>query len=107
MRIVVLYHANSDHYGKVVDYAAEFKRFKNKDLELMSLEGREGAHMAELYDVTQYPAALAISENGSLQRLWQGQTLPLMDELSYYTQDSSGFGALASRDIATAALLSV
>ena len=85
MKVVVLYHPNNDEFaGMVQDYAAEFERFKGKKLELKSLETTEGAQLAELYGITQYPAFLIMSDNGSLIRLWEGTPLPLMDELSYY-----------------------
>ncbi len=68
----------------VEDFASEFERYKSKRLELLSLETVEGADLARLYDVTIYPTVLAMAESGSLQRMWQGLPLPLMDELSYY-----------------------
>ncbi|MBI2589143.1 hypothetical protein HYW35_02995 [Candidatus Saccharibacteria bacterium] len=88
MRVLILYHERSEHGGIVTDYVAEFQRYKGKAIELVSLESAEGADMAELYSVTIYPAILAMSENGSLQHLWQGTPLPLMDELSYYTMQT-------------------
>lgn len=87
MRVVVLYHQKSEQEGLVQDFARDYRRFKNKKLELLSLESVKGADLAVLYGVTIYPAILAISDDGSLQRLWQGIPLPLMDELDYYTKD--------------------
>jgi hypothetical protein len=84
MRAVVLYHPNSDHLGLVEGFVHDFKRFKDKELELVSLETREGADIATLYDVTQYPAILIIGPEGKLQKLWQGEILPLMDEVESY-----------------------
>jgi len=71
----------------MADFAAEFERYKRKKLNLISLETVEGDDLAKLYGVTQYPAILVMSETGSLVRLWQGNPMPLMDELSYYVQD--------------------
>lgn len=87
MKVIVLYHPNSERGGLVQDFARDYERFKAKKLELLSLETQQGADYARLYDTTQYPAFLAISSNGTMQRMWQGMPLPLMDELSYYTQD--------------------
>lgn len=87
MKVVVLYHPNSEQEALVSDFAREYQRFKVKKLELVSLETQSGADYARLYDITQYPAFLAISESGTLQRLWQGNPMPLMDELDYYTRD--------------------
>lgn len=84
MKAIVLYHPISEHAGMVADYAREYKRLKNKELELISLETVEGAEMARLYDITVYPAVLTTQENGQLNHLWQGGTLPLMSELEAY-----------------------
>jgi hypothetical protein len=81
MRGLVLYHLKSDHSGKVEDFIHDFKRFKNKDLEKVSLETVEGSHLAQLYDIVRYPAILIIGPDGKLQKFWQGETLPLMDEV--------------------------
>jgi hypothetical protein len=83
MKAIVLYHPQSDHGGSVQDYAREYKNAKNKDIELLSLETVEGAEMAQLYDVTTYPAVLVKAQDSSLLKLWQGG-LPSMSELDSY-----------------------
>ncbi len=88
MRVVVLYHPKSEHGGAVEDYERDYKllhRDEKKKLELISLETREGADLAKLYDVVQYPAVLVVAKDGSLQRLWQGGELPLLRDLDFYT----------------------
>lgn len=85
MRIVFLYHPKSDHEGKVLDYVKEYTmRHPNIVPELISLETRDGADMARLYDVYAYPAILIISHDGRLQQLWQQEQLPLMQDLDAY-----------------------
>ncbi|MBX4199395.1 hypothetical protein KW789_00665 [Candidatus Saccharibacteria bacterium] len=85
MRVVFLYHPKSEQEGRVLDYVHEYKsRHPEIEPELMSLETREGAEMAKLYDVTSYPAVLAVSRDGHLQQFWQGEQLPLMRELDAY-----------------------
>jgi hypothetical protein len=85
MRVVVLYHPKSEQEGKVLDFKADFKRLKGRELELMSLETVQGAEAAKLYDITRYPAVLAMADDGQLQKAWQGEELPMMNELEYYT----------------------
>lgn len=69
-----------------MDYVREYQmRHPQIEPELLSLETREGADMARLYDVTRYPAVLVISQDGRLQQLWQEAELPLMGELEAYT----------------------
>src|SRR3989344_3601599 len=98
MKVIVLFRPNSEHSGLIEDYARDFERFKAKKLQLISLNTIEGDDMARLYDVTQYPAFLAIADSGTMQRLWQGNPMPLMDELAYYTQqqDQHDYNGAAS-----------
>ncbi len=86
MRVVILYHPDSEQEGQVLDYIKthDLRGPKNRQIELLSLETKAGAELAKLYDVTNYPATLAIADNGQLQRLWQSGSLPIMDELDYY-----------------------
>ncbi len=85
MRVLILYHPNSEHAGKVLDYARDYKRFKNKEIELLSLETVEGAELAKLYDITNYPAVIVTKDDGQIQKIWQDINLPLMNELEAYT----------------------
>lgn len=69
------------------DYAHEYQRLHDdRKLELVSLETKEGWEMAKLYDVTSYPAVLAIAGDGTLQKLWQAEQLPQNNELDFYFQ---------------------
>jgi hypothetical protein len=86
MRIVALHHPKSDHAGKVEDYAREYHaRHPDRKLELVSLEQIQGSEMAKLYDIFQYPAILIIAAEGRLQKFWQDDQLPLMDELMAFS----------------------
>lgn len=80
----MLYHPQSDHLGRVESFVHDFKRFKNKKVEKVSLETVEGAEIAKLYDVVRYPAVLIIGPEGKLQKVWQEETMPLMDEVDAY-----------------------
>ncbi len=85
MKVVVLYHPKSEHGGKVQDYARDFHiRYPDHKLELLSVDTKEGANMATLYDVTRYPSMLAIAPDGTMHKLWQDEYLPLMDEVAFY-----------------------
>ena len=69
----------------MLDYARDYKRFKNKEIELLSLETVEGAELAKLYDITNYPAVIVTKDDGQIQKIWQDINLPLMNELEAYT----------------------
>lgn len=85
MKTVILYHPQSDHATMVETFARDFSKQTGGKVELVSLESRDGAATASLYDVTQYPAILAMDNGGQMLRLWQGPVFPLMNEISYYT----------------------
>lgn len=85
MRTVILYHPNAEFAGLAEDYKHEFEqRHADKKIELISLETVEGSEMAKLYDVVRYPAILVMDNNAILQKMWQDQPFPLMDEVSAY-----------------------
>lgn len=84
MKALVLYHPNSEHGRIVEEYARDFERRNSHPLHLESLETREGAATATLYDVVQYPAILVTADDGQMVKQWNGEQLPLMDELAGY-----------------------
>jgi len=84
MKVVVLYRSKSEHGTPVEEYAREFKRRTSRDLELIDIDSKDGWNMAELYEITQYPAIIATANDGKLQNMWQGEPLPLMNEVMGY-----------------------
>lgn len=88
MIIRILYHPNSEHARQVEDYKRDFERSQNTgEIELISLETREGADMAKLYDIVRYPAVLAVTDTDRvLMKLWQDEKLPLMSEVASYAR---------------------
>ena len=86
MKIVILYKPNSDHGRVVEEYLHEFAaRNPEVSFNALSVETREGANTATLYDVMQYPSMLALREDGSIAKSWQGLPLPLMNDVAYFT----------------------
>jgi hypothetical protein len=84
MKVVILYRPASEYSRSVEEYTTDFERARAKKIELISLDTREGADMAELYGITTYPAMLAIREDGQLMKDWQGPQMPLMNEVAAY-----------------------
>lgn len=82
--MVVLYRSESEHGRNVEQYAREFTRRTSRQLQLIEVDSVEGSELARLYDVTQYPAILATANDGSLENMWQGEPLPLIDEVTGY-----------------------
>ena len=87
MKLLILYRPNSEHATAVESFVRDFQRRHGVDerkLEMLSLNTRDGAATASLYDVMQYPAILAIANDGSILNMWAGERLPLMDEVAGY-----------------------
>ncbi len=81
---MILYHPHSEQARILEDYAHDFSRRNSKEIELLSLETRDGAATASLYDIVRYPALMVVDGDGQLHKEWQGESLPLMDELAAY-----------------------
>lgn len=86
MRIVALYHPASDTGRIVEEYAHDFERIATRSIELVSLETKVGSDTAQLYDIVRYPALLVIQDNDQLIKSWEGDPLPLVDEIISYLQ---------------------
>lgn len=84
MRVVLLYRPNSEHSRMVEVYTKEYERQRGQVIELISLDTIDGSDMARLYGIVQYPALLALRDDGQLMKDWQGNALPLSDEVSGY-----------------------
>lgn len=87
MKLLILYRPESDHATTVESFVRDFEHQHEdtaRHVELVSLNTREGAAMATLYDIMQYPAILALTNDGRVLNAWQGQPLPLMDEVASY-----------------------
>jgi hypothetical protein len=52
---------------------------------MQSLSTRDGAATATIYDITDYPAIMALADDGRPLNIWQGRPLPLMDEVAGYS----------------------
>ncbi|HKR82174.1 MAG TPA: hypothetical protein VJR27_04175 [Candidatus Saccharimonadales bacterium] len=87
MKLLILYRPNSEHASAVESFIRDFQHqhaIDEKKLDIMSLNTRDGAATASLYDVMSYPAFIAIANDGSVLNMWQGEELPLMDEVAGY-----------------------
>jgi hypothetical protein len=84
MKICVLYHPRSEYARIVEEYVHDFERQRGKTIKMISLDTRDGAATASLYDITQHPALLVLREDGQVVQMWTGNKLPLMDEVVAY-----------------------
>jgi hypothetical protein len=86
MKVLILYRPNSEHGRVIEDFIRDYKnRHEEGKLEVLDIDSRDGSATASLYGIIQYPAILALRNDGSLLKYWEGTTLPMMDEVAYYT----------------------
>lgn len=82
MRLAVFYRKNSEQERPILEFK-EMMRRRHPDIDIvdMDLDTKDGADEARLYNITQYPAILVTAIDGSMQGLWEGSPLPLIDEV--------------------------
>ena len=85
MKVVILYRQNTDHTSAVETFIRDFKyRHVSSHVEIVDADSRDGIAFASLYDIMSLPAILALRDDGSVLQMWQGDMLPLMDEVASY-----------------------
>ena len=91
VKLLILYRPNSEHETDVESYVRDFQhRYEiGRKIELVSMNTRDGAATASLYDIVAYPAILVLGDDGSLVSFWQGMPLPLMDEVAGFAHSAS------------------
>ena len=86
MKVLILYRPNSEHARQVEEFIRDYKnRHEEGRIEVMDVDTRDGSATATLYGIMQYPAIMALRNDGSVLKEWEGDQLPLMDEIAYYT----------------------
>ena len=89
MKVLILYRPKSEHGRAVEEFVRDFKTgHSNGRLEILDVDSRDGIAMSSLYDIMQYPAILALRDDGSVLKSWEGEMLPVMNEIAYYTFSS-------------------
>lgn len=89
MKTVLLYRPNSEHERRALDYMRDFTAQTGKKLDTMDPDSPAGTDLCRMYDIMQFPAILVIDDDGAMQNLWTGDTLPSFSEVSYYVTDGS------------------
>jgi hypothetical protein len=85
MKLLILYRPRSEQAATVETFIRDYKsRHESGRMEIVDVDSREGIATAILYDVMHYPAILALRDDGSVAKSWEGEDLPLMDEVAYY-----------------------
>ena len=88
MKVLVLYRPNSEFSRLVEEFVRGLQTQHNIDerhLQVLDYDSREGSSTASMYDVMTQPSILIVNDDGSYVKSWQGNELPLMEEVAGYT----------------------
>jgi hypothetical protein len=88
MKVLVLYRPNSEFARRVEEFIHDLQTMHNVDerhLEVLDYDSREGSATASLYDVMSQPGIVVVGDDGAYVKSWQGDDLPLLDEVAGYT----------------------
>jgi hypothetical protein len=87
MKVVVIYRPNSDHGRLTEDFLHDFQRYHpDQKVEALNIDSRDGSATATLYDVMQYPTIMVLQNDGRIEKSWEGESLPRMDEVASYAR---------------------
>lgn len=87
MKAVILYKPNSESESSVQSYVREFARETGKTIALVDSDSIQGAEIAKLYDIVQFPSIVVFRDDGSYIESWiDREKWPTISELSFYNQ---------------------
>ena len=86
MKVLILYRPNSEHGTLVESFVRDMQHQHDlgSKVEMVSMDTRDGAATASLYDIWTFPSVVAVADDGRMLNSWQGEPLPLMDEVAGY-----------------------
>lgn len=87
MRILVFYRPDSEFARGVEEFVRGLQEAQNIDtshLQIINYDSRDGSATANLYDIMRQPAVLITNDDGSYVKHWEGDSLPLLEEVASY-----------------------
>ena len=85
MKLLILYRRETDSGRSVEEFIHDFQQLHpGVNLEVISPDTKEGADLARLYDISNPPAIVATKDDGAPLNIWQGEQLPLMNDVASY-----------------------
>jgi len=86
--VLVLYRPDSEYARTIEEFVQGLQTRHNlndRQLEVLDYDSRDGSATASLYDVMSQPAIVVIGDDGGYVKSWEGNQLPLLDEVAGYT----------------------
>lgn len=84
MKVLILYRPQTDQERTVLTFQHDFNQRYTTKVELVSLDTVEGDELSRVYGTTDTPVMIVTTDDGQVQNMWQGASLPLIDEVAGY-----------------------
>lgn len=84
MKLTIYYRKGSEHAAVVERFIGNLKSIKHIEPIIKDVDSTESQITFRTYDITRYPVIIAQAETGEVQNIWQGQQMPLLNEVSGY-----------------------
>ncbi len=84
MKVIVLAREATDYARAVDTFVSDFARQTGRQLTVIDADSKEADSYIQTYDILEFPAIIALSNDGQMQNMWVGATLPTISEVSYY-----------------------
>lgn len=86
MKAIILYQPNTELETSIQEYVREFAQETARTIELIDSNTPSGVEIAKSYDILQFPALVAVKDDGSYIESWaERDKWPTISELSYYS----------------------
>lgn len=82
MRVICVFRDNQDYTRTVTDWMEDVRRQTGYELEAMDPDSNTA--FCETYDIVEYPAILALGNDGEVLAMWRGREMPLINDVLYY-----------------------
>ena len=87
MRVVCVWKDNTDYAREVTDWMEEFRKETGRDVESLDPESIQGEIFVRARDILQFPAVVALSDDGAVLNEWKGTPMPQFDDVLYYVKE--------------------
>jgi len=85
MKTVIYSREQRDYSRAVTEFIEMFARkYPGQTIEMKSPDTREASSLMSMLGVDRYPAIVVTRDNDAVVQMWQGEPLPLLDEVAAY-----------------------
>ena len=84
MKVVVVWRDNTDYARELTDWIRDFEHTTGKQVESLDPDTVDGEIFVRARDIMEYPAIVAVADDGRVLKKWSGKKLPQIDDVSYF-----------------------